>query len=212
MRLHYKLSIIVSILILLLTLSVNSSVAQVSKPGDYSGYSPQLYTETVRNSQYVAVRDGTKIAVDILRPAQAGVAVSTRYPVLWIFNWGGRAQNGNHAVDQYADLVKYGYVVAFVDARGTGVSYGHQIGSYNRTDVRDTYDLTEWFGTQPWSDGNVGMMGCSHSGQIEWLAAGMKPPHLKAIFPQCYSLIITLERSRVAFLILFARLTGTQPA
>jgi predicted acyl esterase len=61
------------------------------------------------------------------------------------------------------------------------------IGSYTRTEASDAYDLTEWLGTQPWSHGKVGMMGCSHSGQIEWPAAGTKPPHLKAIFPQCYS-------------------------
>ena len=92
-----------------------------------------------------------------------------------------------HAVDNYAEIVKHGYVVAFVDARGSGASFGAMIGSYARIEAQDAYDLTEWLGTQPWSNGKVGMMGCSHSGQIEWLAAGMKPPHLKAIFPQCYS-------------------------
>jgi len=173
----------------LLNLSPVASAAQglVSKPGEYSGYSPMLYTEWARNSQYVEMRDGTKLAVDILRPAQDGVAVNTPHPVLWIYNWGGRALNNNHFVDRYAELAKYGYVVAMVDARGTGASYGTMINSYSRIEARDTYDLTEWFGTQPFSNGNVGMFGCSHSGQIEWLAAGMKPPHLKAIFPQCFS-------------------------
>ena len=188
MKLKHKLEIGISIIIILLTFfAIPGFTQMVSKPGEYSGYSSQIYTETVRNSQYVAMPDGTKIAVDILRPAQGGKAVNTPYPVLWLYNWGGRAQNGMHAVDSYADLVKYGYVVAFVDARGSGASYGHQIGSYNHVEVGDTYNLTEWFGTQPWSDGKVGMMGCSHSGQIEWLAASRKPPHLKAIFPQCFS-------------------------
>lgn len=186
MKLHCRSSIAVSVLIIL-CFAIDPSVAQVSKPGEYSGYSSMMYSETVRNSQYVAMRDGTKLAVDILRPAKDGMAANTPYPVLWVYNWGGRTTNGRHAVDNYAELVKYGYVVVFADARGTGTSYGAMIGSYARIEAQDAYDLTEWLGTQPWSDAKVGMMGCSHSGQIEWLAAGMKPPHLKAIFPQCYS-------------------------
>jgi uncharacterized protein len=187
MRLYYRWSLAVSVLIWLLSFAADPSRAQVSKPGEYSGYSSMLYSETVRTSQYVAARDGTKLAVDILRPAKGGIAASTPHPVLWVYNWGGRTTNGRHAVDNYADIVKYGYVVAFADARGTGASYGAMIGSYTRTEAYDAFDLTEWLGTQPWSDGKVGMMGCSHSGQIEWLAASMNPPHLKAIFPQCYS-------------------------
>jgi uncharacterized protein len=184
---HYRLTMAVAALLLLWSFATDPSMAQVSKPGEYSGYSSMLYSQTVRISQYVAARDGTKLAVDILRPAKGGIAASTPYPVLWLYNWGGRTTNGRHAVDNYADIVKYGYVVAFADARGTGASYGAMIGSYTRTEAYDAYDLTEWLGSQPWSDGKVGMMGCSHSGQIEWLAAGLKPPHLKAIFPQCYS-------------------------
>ncbi len=187
MKMRCRWSMNILPLVWLLCFSVNPSMAQVSKPGEYNGYSSILYSETVRTSQYVAARDGTKLAVDILRPAQNGLAVSTPYPVLWVYNWGGRSANGRHAVDNYAELVKHGYVVAFADARGTGASFGAMIGSYARTEARDAYDLTEWLGTQPWSNGKVGMMGCSHSGQIEWHAASMRPPHLKAIFPQCYS-------------------------
>jgi predicted acyl esterase len=109
-------------------------MAQVSKPGEYSGYSPMIYPETVLNSQYVAMRDGTQLAVDILRPAKGGIAVSTPYPVLWVYNWGSRALGEKHTVDNYAELVKYGYVVACADARGCGASYGAMIGSYGRTD------------------------------------------------------------------------------
>ncbi len=177
----------VLIVIGLLVCATGPAMAQVSKPGAYNGYSAMTYDETVRSSQYVSMRDGTKLAVDLLRPAKDKIAVSTPYPVLWLYNWGGRAVGGTHAVDHYAEIVKYGYVVAFADARGTGASFGSMIGSYARIEAQDAYDLTEWLGTQPWSNGKVGMMGCSHSGQIEWLAAAMQPPHLKAIFPQCYS-------------------------
>ncbi len=177
----------VLIVIGLLLCAAGPAMAQVSRPGAYSGYSAMIYAETVRSSHYVPMRDGTRLAVDLLRPAKDGIAVNTPYPVLWLYNWGGRAIGGAHAVDNYAEIVKYGYVVAFADARGTGASFGAMTGSYARIEAQDAYDLTEWLGAQPWSNGKVGMMGCSHSGQIEWLAAAMKPPHLKAIFPQCYS-------------------------
>jgi len=171
---------------------VASAQEKVSKPGVYSGYSAVLYTQWVRNSQYVAMRDKTKLAVDIYRPAQSGTAVTTPYPVLYLYNWGSRAlpdATGKmvRMGDTYAGLTNYGYVIAIVDARGTGVSYGKMVGSYRQIEAQDTYDLTEWFAKQPWCNGKVGMFGCSHMGQIEWLAAGMKPPHLKAIFPQCFS-------------------------
>jgi uncharacterized protein len=90
MQLHCRLSIGISVLILLLSFAADPSMAQVSKPGEYSGYSSMLYSETVRTSQYVAARDGTKLAVDILRPAKRGIAVNTPHPVLWVYNWGGQ--------------------------------------------------------------------------------------------------------------------------
>src|SRR5690606_23484538 len=56
---------------------------KVSAPGVYQGYSPVLYDEWVRSSQYVPMRDGTRLAVDVYRPAIDGVAVDTPYPVIW---------------------------------------------------------------------------------------------------------------------------------
>jgi uncharacterized protein len=45
----------------------------------------------------------------------------------------------------------------------------------------DGYDTIEWCASQPWSDGNVGTIGSSYQGCIQWLAALQKPPHLKAM-------------------------------
>jgi len=49
----------------------------------------------------------------------------------------------------------------------------------------DAYDITEWLAAQPWSDGNIGMWGCSATGHSQWQAAATQPPHLKAIMPLC---------------------------
>jgi putative CocE/NonD family hydrolase len=86
-----------------------------------------------------------------------------------------------------AKLVKYGYVVAIADFRGLYASYGHNV-AFNRGEWltaarRDAYDITEWLAKQSWSNGNIGMWGCSATGGSQLQAATTAPPHLKAIFP-----------------------------
>ena len=48
----------------------------------------------------------------------------------------------------------------------------------------DAYDVTEWFAKQPYSNGNIGMWGCSAVGGSQMQAATTRPPSLKAVVPQ----------------------------
>ena len=57
---------------------------KVSKPGEYSGYSQVLYDGYELTSRYVAVRDGAKLAVDIIRPTLNGEVVEEKLPVVWM--------------------------------------------------------------------------------------------------------------------------------
>ncbi len=50
------------------------------------------------------------------------------------------------------------------------------------------HDLVEWAGQQPWSDGNVGMVGISYFAMTQLEAAVEQPSHLKAIFPVAASI------------------------
>ncbi len=68
-------------------------------------------------------------------------------------------------------LLKYGYVVAAVDTRGRGASFGARRGFQDRTEARDAYEMTEWFASQPWSTGDIGVAGCSYLGGSTWHAA-----------------------------------------
>ena len=45
------------------------------------------------------------------------------------------------------------------------------------------FDLIEWAGTQPWSNGKVGLSGVSYLSSSQWGVAALKPPHLAAINP-----------------------------
>jgi predicted acyl esterase len=49
------------------------SMEKISKPGKYSGYSKKKYDSYIVTSRYIEVRDGTKLAADIYRPAIDGV-------------------------------------------------------------------------------------------------------------------------------------------
>src|SRR5262245_56421922 len=63
----------------------SASPSMVSKPGEYKGYSEKKYKEFALSSEYVAVRDGTKLAVDLYRPKKDdGSVVADPLPVLWM--------------------------------------------------------------------------------------------------------------------------------
>lgn len=163
-----------------------------SRPGVYSGYSEPRFDEWRKSSQYIAMSDGVKLAVDIYRPSVNGRAVDEKLPVVWIHTPYRRAYedaNGNvvNPLERLnlMPLLKYGYVLAAVDTRGRGASFGARRGFQDRTEARDAYEMTEWFASQPWSTGAIGVAGCSYLGGTTWHAATMMAPHLKAIAPGC---------------------------
>lgn len=165
---------------------------KISRPGIYSGWSKPRFDGWQMTSRYVAMRDGTKIAIDVIRPTYSGKVVTAPLPVLWMNTPYDRRrfEDGFTARDYPGAalaLVKFGYVVAIADMRGNYASFGRAIHS-NRNEWTpwaywDAYDITEWLAAQPWSDGKIGMWGCSATGHSQWQAAATNPPHLKAIFP-----------------------------
>jgi putative CocE/NonD family hydrolase len=165
---------------------------RVSRFGEYRGYSEPLYDGYARTSQYVAVRDGTRLAVDIFRPTLDGIVVEDPLPVIWTHHRYHRADvepNGSlisllDDVPLLQILIQHGYVIGAVDVRGGGASFGTRHGEFSREEAYDAYDITEWFAEQPWCTGNIGMFGISYLGITQYTAASTQPPHLKAIFPQ----------------------------
>jgi hypothetical protein len=82
-------------------------------------------------------------------------------------------------------FVQRGYAYAIVDIRGAGASEGTLDDNYfSPREQRDGRNLVEYLGTQPWSNGRVGMYGGSYQGIVQYLTAAQRPPHLKAIAPQ----------------------------
>lgn len=165
--------------------------SRVSRPGEYSGYTGARYDDWVRRSRYIEVRDGTRLAADILRPAVDGEPVDEPLPVVWTYHRYHRADvREDGSVRTVAAqpipkaLLRHGYVVAAVDARGAGASFGTARGLFAPQEARDTYDVTEWLADRPWSNGKIGMFGGSYLGITQLLAAGQAPPHLEAVVPE----------------------------
>ena len=148
-------------------------------------------TGPFRQSLYVPVRDGTLLAMNVYRAARDGVPVATRSPVVFSFTpyrarfrdaSGRRTELGNMPREVSRALLDAGYVIAVADVRGKGASFGARRGFQDRIEANDGYDLVQWLATQAWSDGKVGMYGCSYLGGTTVHVASTAPPALRAIF------------------------------
>ena len=141
---------------------------------------------------FVTMRDGVRIGVDVYRPdcgekvpALLGISPYAKdVQSLPVFEYPTDRDLGNGGVE--AGDTKYfvarGYAHVVAESRGTGVSEG-EYGVFGEKEQLDGYDLVEWIASQPWCNGQVGMLGMSYFGMIQLLVAAQNPPHLKAIFP-----------------------------
>jgi putative CocE/NonD family hydrolase len=140
-------------------------------------------TDIIKASQYVSVEDGTRLAIDIYRPAQMGRAVEDRLPVVLLHSIGNRSDSRTLSSYGISDLVKHGYVFVWLQPRGIGASFGKTGGFLTEQNGRDVRDVIGWLSRQPWSNGKIGMMGLSNLGFIQWLAATVRPHGLVTIVP-----------------------------
>ena len=119
------------------------------------------------------MRDGVRLAANVYLSAER-----SRMPAILERTPYGK---GVAITPNYQAFVDRGYAVIVEDVRGRYESQGvfrplHQ-------EPADGDDTLNWIAHQPWSDGKVGMIGGSYRGIVQWKAAVMNNPHLKAIFP-----------------------------
>jgi len=155
--------------------------------GDYRP--PPEFTEHVTESLYLPMRDGTRLAVRLDRPAVDGEPAPGPFPVIWhhTLTIDTDAEDGSFGFSAMPGLTEHGYVVAQVARRGNGQSFGVRRGYNDRIEAHDAYEVTEWLATQPWSTGKVGIYGCSNTGDAAMHALTVRPPHLAAAFAGCFS-------------------------
>ena len=78
--------------------------------------------------------------------------------------------------------VPWGYALMVVDSRGAGESPG-KLEVWSPQEVQDYCECVEWAGTQPWSNGKIGLLGISYYAMNQWQVAAQRPRHLAAICP-----------------------------
>jgi putative CocE/NonD family hydrolase len=155
---------------------------KISRPGEYGGYSEKIYSEVIRTSRYLYIR-GNNLAIDIYRPARGGVMVEEPYPVI-LQNIRYHRRGALTKISQVNDWVMSGYVVAILDPRGAGASFGFREGDWSMEEGLDGREVIEWLAAQPYCNGKVGMWGLSYNGGIQYMITSTRPPHLAAIVPE----------------------------
>jgi predicted acyl esterase len=154
--------------------------------------------------QPIEMDDGVVLRADVFRPIAEdrspviltygvyakGLAFQDGYPLQWekmIQDYpeileGSTNKYQNWETTDPERWVPHGYAVVRVDSRGAGWSPGFMDPNSPR-EIDDLYQCIEWAGTQPWSNGRVGMLGISYYASNQWRVAGQHPPHLTAIIP-----------------------------
>jgi len=150
----------------------------------------------------IEMDDGLILRADIFRPETDG-----QYPVILTYGpyakglsfqegypsaWGRMAEQhpdvmagstNKYQAWELADPEKWvpdGYICLRIDSRGCGSSPGF-VDPFSARETKDLYNCIEWAGTQPWSNGKVGLNGISYYAINQWHVASLQPPHLAAM-------------------------------
>jgi uncharacterized protein len=145
---------------------------------DAEGAVPRLHRAGPLESTYVTMRDGVRLALDVVRPTgdvhakRDTILVMTRY-------W--RGMKGDTS-NPYAELlVPHGYAVVVGDVRGSGASSGRWLHQRSRAETLDFTDVLDWIVAQPWSTGRVVGYGNSYTANTaDWMVE-RNHPALKGI-------------------------------
>ena len=163
-------------------------------PADYTAIknlSQPTHTEIVRTIHRVPAFDGAELYIEVVRPA-----AQSRYPVILEaspYHGTLADRDGTRILPEPRDaegrsigltgyFARRGYAVVMMDLRGTGRS-GGCLDHLGPKDARDLLQIVQWAGSQPWSNGRVGMTGHSYVGSTPSVAAAQRPSALKTIVP-----------------------------
>ncbi len=175
--------------VLALAMVATPDAAQPRAPG--AARAPQQvsqpkYKVIVDKDVRIALRNGGYLAADVYRPDAPG----EKFPILMSLS---AYQKELQYLPHLAPFthqerpepewwVPRGYILIFVDTRGTGRSPG-QTDVWSMQEAYDFYDAIEWAGVQSWGTGKVGLCGVSYYALTQWTVASLQPPHLTTIVP-----------------------------
>ncbi|MFM2439228.1 MAG: hypothetical protein RLZ16_225 [Bacteroidota bacterium] len=128
------------------------------------------------------MRDGIRLATDIYRPKGEGKhpIVFSRTP--YNFNTWVDGKMATGTLQAAYEAVSRGYVYIVQNERGRFFSEGDW--DILGTPITDGYDALEWMSKQKWSNGKVGLIGCSSTAEWQMAVASQNHPALAAMVAQ----------------------------
>lgn len=142
-----------------------------------------------RSSRYLAMRDGVRIATDVYLPRgfQArrlpALLHQTRYFRRTELHWPYELLLGGIRSD-IRRFVANGYAYIYVDARGSGASFGSRTQEWSDNEIKDGAQVVDWIIRQPWSSGKVGCTGISYDGTACEMLLANQHPAVQAAAPR----------------------------
>jgi hypothetical protein len=148
-----------------------------------------------RQSLYVTMSDGTKIAIDLwlpkdLKPGEK-IPAMLRSTCYWrSYQMGSAGQFMEDyglmpgGLNEPQQWIEAGYALVLVDLRGTGASYGEWSILWSDQEIADLGEVLDWIIAQAWSNGKVGAYGVSYDGSTAEQMSMLDHPALQAVAPQ----------------------------
>lgn len=144
------------------------STSAIARPQPWRAAEPTFAFAAIKDIP-VRMDDGTVLRADEYFPTDpvTGARAPGRFPVLLMQTPYGKA-TGLQSLGDY--FVRRGYVLVIADLRGFGGSQG-QAEWFGARVGRDGAELADWASKLDEADGNVGLMGCSYLGVIQFFTA-----------------------------------------
>ena len=140
---------------------------------------PQLDVFLQQNVM-VKMRDGVELATDLYLPANDGMPIEEKFPVLLYRTPYNKTQTErDHDYGRW--FAQRGYVAVLQDCRGCFKSGGSV--NFLIPEAEDGYDTLGWIDRQPWSNGKVGTWGTSWCGWTQTAMAALGPKNLSTMIP-----------------------------
>lgn len=127
------------------------------------------------------MRDGVRLATDIYRPKtdKPVPIIFSRTP--YNFNPWRDGELSSRSFRSAYEAVRRGYAYVVQNERGKFFSEGEW--DILGPPTTDGYDAFTWMAAQPWSNGKIGLTGCSSTAEWQMAVAALGHPALAAIVP-----------------------------
>ena len=122
----------------------------------------------------VTMRDGVRMQADVYRPRNA----TEKAPIILVrtpynFNWWDVRLGAPSDMTSQIEAVKRGYAYIVMNERGHFFSEGNY--DILGPPLTDGVDAIQWMSSQPWSNGKVGLIGCSSTAEWQMAVAAQAP-------------------------------------